>query len=358
MTDTPGFFTTALRAYDNSNPFENEFGFEEDHRKQHYLNMNSNDDFFGFSPRPSPVPPDTEAQSKPSTFPNQDLDGMDLWNASESQNIQQHISARTVDDPNKDWILDPNLRQSSSLAKILTQDVNPNARVHHGQITPPSDGTPENERGSNGELAQQEQYSSRDTKKAKASVRRKRSSQVSTPTEPVGARRRKLSVASKSTISDTFDADDDELDEKRSKFLERNRVAASKCRQKKKEWTNNLEHKARELQNNKTQLAMMVGSLREEMLYLKGEVLRHNNCNCATMRDYLNREVQSISQQIPHTHGLSQVGPAFSGSPVLESMEVDHRSRPSTRRSSESLDSPAAVQELRELLTTEIRPQQ
>lgn len=357
MTNTPGFFPTALGAYDASNPFETEFGFEEDHRKQQYLNINSNDDLFGFSPPAGPGPSDREAQLSQPHFSNQDLDGMDLWNAPDPQNFQQHISPKTVESSSKEWNLDPKFRQLSSLAKIVTQNANSSARVHHGQITPPRDGTPENETASN-ELTQQESF--KDKTKAKAAGRRKRSSQASLPIEPARARRRKVSAASRSTTSesiDELDGDDVELDEKRRKFLERNRVAASKCRQKKKEWTNNLEERARELQKNKAQLAMLVGSLREEMLYLKGEVLKHNNCNCATMRDYLNREVQSISQ-LPHSHGLPQVGPAFPHSPIVDSMEVDHRSHPSTRRGSKSVDSPVAEQELRDLLTTEIRFQQ
>ena len=67
-------------------------------------------------------------------------------------------------------------------------------------------------------------------------------------------------------------------DIRRSKFLERNRVAASKCRQKKKEWTNNLESRARDLQRENTSLHHIVDSCREEILYLKGEILRHGAC--------------------------------------------------------------------------------
>jgi hypothetical protein len=66
------------------------------------------------------------------------------------------------------------------------------------------------------------------------------------------------------------------MDEKQ-KFLERNRVAASKYRQKKKEWTNNLERRARELQAHKTRLTLLVGSLKEEMLFLQREVSKHDS---------------------------------------------------------------------------------
>lgn len=76
-------------------------------------------------------------------------------------------------------------------------------------------------------------------------------------------------------------------DVKRSKFLERNRVAASKCRQKKKEWTQNLENRARELQKNNNQLRMVVNSCRQEVLFLKGELLKHSECECESIQTFI-----------------------------------------------------------------------
>ena len=76
-------------------------------------------------------------------------------------------------------------------------------------------------------------------------------------------------------------------DVKRSKFLERNRVAASKCRQKKKEWTQNLEDRARELQKNNSQLRMVVESCRQEVLFLKGELLKHSQCECEPIQTFI-----------------------------------------------------------------------
>ncbi len=366
---TPGFFTSALGLYDSSNPFESEFKDAEDHRRQQQLfNTNDNDDFFGFSPRTSPVPDGPKVQVPLPVFQPQDLDGMDLgspngWNPSKQmftldpQNFQQS-PARTPFASAKEWNLDPSLRQPTTLDKIITQDIDSNIKIQHGQITPPSDATPASEASVHD---QDSQANSKSTSKAKTGGRRKRSTQTRQSVDSTSSRRCKSSSASRSVVSDVQDHEE-EVDEKRSKFLERNRVAASKCRQKKKEWTNNLEQRARELQQNKTQLALMVGSLKEEMLFLKGEVLKHNNCNCTTMRDYLNREVQSISQQMPHVHGLPvSMGPNMSGPPGVDGMEVDHlghRSPPSTRDDSMSVALPVDDHELKALLTSEIQPSQ
>lgn len=98
-------------------------------------------------------------------------------------------------------------------------------------------------------------------------------------------------------------------DPKRSKFLERNRVAASKCRQKKKEWTSNLEVRARDLQSAKNQLTVVVTSLKEEIIFLKGEMLKHSSCGCTAIKDYLNREVASMSQSVYDRGHLPSIVP-------------------------------------------------
>ncbi|KAI9757626.1 MAG: hypothetical protein M1815_000560 [Lichina confinis] len=86
-----------------------------------------------------------------------------------------------------------------------------------------------------------------------------------------------------------------EDERKRNRFLERNRVAASKCRQKKKEWTSKLEGRARSLQLERDQLSIVVGSLKDEVLFLKGEMLKHSNCDCERIRHYLNREADNLA---------------------------------------------------------------
>lgn len=47
---------------------------------------------------------------------------------------------------------------------------------------------------------------------------------------------------------------DDEGDDRRKKFLERNRAAAARCRQKRKNWIVNLEKKGEELQSTNSKL--------------------------------------------------------------------------------------------------------
>uniref|UniRef100_A0A8C2CWF1 Activating transcription factor 2 n=2 Tax=Cyprinus carpio TaxID=7962 RepID=A0A8C2CWF1_CYPCA len=67
-------------------------------------------------------------------------------------------------------------------------------------------------------------------------------------------------------------------DEKRRKFLERNRAAASRCRQKRKVWVQNLEKKAEDLSSVNGQLQNEVTLLRSEVAQLKQLLLAHKDC--------------------------------------------------------------------------------
>ncbi|XP_037391086.1 cyclic AMP-dependent transcription factor ATF-7 isoform X2 [Pygocentrus nattereri] len=71
---------------------------------------------------------------------------------------------------------------------------------------------------------------------------------------------------------------DDDPDERRRKFLERNRAAASRCRQKRKVWVTSLEKKAEELTHTNLQLQNEVTLLRSEVTQLKQILLAHKDC--------------------------------------------------------------------------------
>ena len=176
-----------------------------------------------------------------------------------------------------------NSYQSANPSNIFTNILPADTRAHYGQVTPPDD-EHDNESLLDHRLLeqceQQEMQPRHDTIKGK----RKRSStnHDSTNNSPPKRPRKYASRRSNNVTEPTKPED-----VKRSKFLERNRVAASKCRQKKKEWTQNLENRARELQKNNTQLRMVVDSCRQEVLFLKGELLKHSQCECEAIQTFI-----------------------------------------------------------------------
>jgi hypothetical protein len=111
-----------------------------------------------------------------------------------------------------------------------------------------------------------------------------------------------------------------ELEYKREKFLERNRAAASKCREKKKLSTSNLEERARELTWQRHMVTQHIALLRNEFLELKCKCLEHTHCDCEQIREYLRSTVAqlnpvgSLCYQISDSHRplVSLVSPPLS----------------------------------------------
>ncbi|KAF2502655.1 hypothetical protein BU16DRAFT_554701 [Lophium mytilinum] len=68
-------------------------------------------------------------------------------------------------------------------------------------------------------------------------------------------------------------------EEKRKNFLERNRVAALKCRQRKKQWLANLQNKVEVYGTENDALSAQVTQLREEIVNLKTLLLAHKDCS-------------------------------------------------------------------------------
>ncbi|XP_048728544.2 cyclic AMP-dependent transcription factor ATF-2-like isoform X2 [Ostrea edulis] len=84
--------------------------------------------------------------------------------------------------------------------------------------------------------------------------------------------------AADSTVNFKRLRSDDEGDDRRKKFLERNRAAAARCRQKRKNWITNLEKKGEDLQNTNGKLQSEVNVLRAEVAQLKTLLLAHKDC--------------------------------------------------------------------------------
>ncbi|KAG7241240.1 hypothetical protein CRUP_004450, partial [Coryphaenoides rupestris] len=77
---------------------------------------------------------------------------------------------------------------------------------------------------------------------------------------------------------------DEDPDERRRKFLERNRAAATRCRQKRKVWVMSLEKKAEELTQTNMQLQNEVTMLKSEVTQLKQLLLTHKDCPITNMQ--------------------------------------------------------------------------
>ncbi|XXH03780.1 hypothetical protein Hte_010186 [Hypoxylon texense] len=109
------------------------------------------------------------------------------------------------------------------------------------------------------------------------------------PTKQPASKKAKT-AASVNSMDQSSDEDDDEKgnenhpkskmtdEEKRKNFLERNRVAALKCRQRKKQWLANLQNKVEMFSSENDALTAQISQLREEVVNLKTLLLAHKDC--------------------------------------------------------------------------------
>ncbi|KAG0364542.1 hypothetical protein BC939DRAFT_467243 [Gamsiella multidivaricata] len=105
---------------------------------------------------------------------------------------------------------------------------------------------------------------------------------------------------------------DDKMDEeeKRKNFLERNRQAALKCRQRKKQWLANLQQKVEYLTTDNEHLQSQTAALRDEIIHLKALLLAHKDCPVAQANGVY---PETISLSNSHNHGGGMMGPDRSG---------------------------------------------
>jgi hypothetical protein len=85
-----------------------------------------------------------------------------------------------------------------------------------------------------------------------------------------------------------------ETGKRRTNFLERNRVAASKCRQKKKEWVQDLEETKGDLEAQHMRLQREYTSLLSEATEMKNRLMVHAGCNDANIDMWIENQAKKF----------------------------------------------------------------
>ncbi|KAF9129485.1 hypothetical protein BGW39_004092 [Mortierella sp. 14UC] len=110
---------------------------------------------------------------------------------------------------------------------------------------------------------------------------------------------------------------------KRQKFLERNRMAASKCREKKRLQTLKTISDADEITARNQALHETLDQLQEEVRLLKNQILCHRDCNCDVIQKFVQSSVD-IMTPIRCTSSNSSL--SSSSSTSLSSIDHSHAS--------------------------------
>ena len=83
-------------------------------------------------------------------------------------------------------------------------------------------------------------------------------------------------------------------DSKRAKYLEKNRLAASKCRNKQKKRVEELMGTAKEAESKNKVLKAEIASLKADMLSLIEDIAKHSTCQDERLRRYVEREADRL----------------------------------------------------------------
>lgn len=106
-------------------------------------------------------------------------------------------------------------------------------------------------------------------------------------------------------------------EEKRKNFLERNRVAALKCRQRKKQWLANLQTKVEMFSSENDALTAQITQLREEVVNLKTLLLAHKECPVTQQQGLHGAFMSQVVE--PYNNQMNPYGMAapMGGQPVM-----------------------------------------
>ncbi|KAI1327989.1 hypothetical protein F5Y16DRAFT_398862 [Xylariaceae sp. FL0255] len=78
----------------------------------------------------------------------------------------------------------------------------------------------------------------------------------------------------------------------RNKSLERNRIAAMKCRTKRKEWVHDLEETKTELETQNSTLHLELDGLNHEASQIRAQLMAHANCNDCNIDKWIENEAK------------------------------------------------------------------
>ncbi|RGP73347.1 transcription factor atf21 [Fusarium longipes] len=129
-----------------------------------------------------------------------------------------------------------------------------------------------------------------------------------------------------------LDEDDLPKDPRRRRILERNRIAATKCRLRKRDEASALASQEQAMEDQNRYLSSCFDSLTAEIYHLKTQLLQHTDCNCVLIQKYISNEAKKTVDGLltcpstiqPDNDAMSPYrrGSCHSGTSPTESLSV------------------------------------
>ncbi|GAB7347196.1 hypothetical protein MBLNU459_g3305t1 [Dothideomycetes sp. NU459] len=203
-----------------------------------------------------------------------------MWNstASDSQPADQPLHSKE------------GVHRVAGLEKLLTEYNGPVSQLF-GQITPPDD----KRAGELGTAA--DRCADSVTSIVTGSKRNSLKSNRPAPSKRASTTSRSSKRSTKLSHDSLEGSDLEEGDNKRGRYREKNRVAAAKCRAKKKEHVDHLEEDHRTGSVLNSALKQTEKSLRDELSFWRTQALQHSFCNCHSIQEYNMRKAQNLAAE-------------------------------------------------------------
>jgi len=161
-----------------------------------------------------------------------------------------------------------------------------------GQITPPDDGASGNKRKDSAQFTGAQSVS----KPKLDNAERARNAANSRHSR---AKKSRQASEQESQSGPSEGSDDDDVEDKREKYREKNRLAAAKCRLKKKDNVETLEIRHRDLSAKNNYMKREERKLRDELSRLRTMALGHcagnPNCRCDPLHYYNQRQMRALA---------------------------------------------------------------
>jgi hypothetical protein len=123
----------------------------------------------------------------------------------------------------------------------------------------------------------------------------------------------------------TYTEDNEHLakDPKQRKTIERNRAATRKCRVRKRNDESTLSSREQAAEDQNRYLSGTYNALVGEVYFLKTELLRHTNCNCTLIQEYISNEAKRTIEKMSRSQSDAQMLSSLE-SPTIASEDTRH----------------------------------
>lgn len=171
-----------------------------------------------------------------------------------------------------------------------------------GQVTPPEDNASEDFARSNSV------ESKAAPKRAKVSSSVDKSERARNAANHRHSRSKQKLRKDSALDAESGGSEDGDVEERKEKYREKNRLAAAKCRAKKKENIEGIEDTHRNLQAKNNFLRREEQILRHELTTLRTHALEHQGCNCQDIRQYNFLQAREVTRRHQNSIAANAVG--------------------------------------------------